>query len=351
MSVWPIILALPRSNSQRRDNNEADAGEGVEESPANRPSNSFYDHLMNNLKNSNQFVELASKPQGIPPPLDDDYDDDQPPVPIFNYAFINPALNGEKTPHWTETLESFKQNPAISPDVKDKVVQSLHNPIKIYGDGTESRFPLLMEYFVQRIQNYFSHYVYEDMSRPASWDVKANATDHKPVSSEKEPVTEGVAEGGKVELTSATQLNGANGTIGEDYDDVEYIVDITLSPNMDERDRLDVELTDEDFEKTTEEWETPKVHLPSTTKIPSTPPPSNDYSATEFNLTASVDNNSEQKVVIEKETIDLKLIVPIELEDNAFIYVGEGTGEELLRHNNNKRKKIKKKKSDKKKRN
>lgn len=38
---------------------------------------------------------------------------------------------------------------------------------KIYGEGTESKFPPILEFVVQRIQAYFSVYAHEDHSRPA----------------------------------------------------------------------------------------------------------------------------------------------------------------------------------------
>lgn len=39
---------------------------------------------------------------------------------------------------------------------------------KIYGEGTESKFPPILEFVVQRIQAYFSVYAHEDHSRPAT---------------------------------------------------------------------------------------------------------------------------------------------------------------------------------------
>lgn len=39
-------------------------------------------------------------------------------------------------------------------------------PLRIYGEGTESKFPPLIERMVQRIQHYFSVFKYEDTSRP-----------------------------------------------------------------------------------------------------------------------------------------------------------------------------------------
>lgn len=44
----------------------------------------------------------------------------------------------------------------------------INGTTRIYGAGTESKFPPFLEFFVQRIQKYFSIYKYEDLSRPAS---------------------------------------------------------------------------------------------------------------------------------------------------------------------------------------
>lgn len=41
------------------------------------------------------------------------------------------------------------------------------NGLKVWGDGDESKFGPVLEYFVQRIQSYFSVYKYEDESRPS----------------------------------------------------------------------------------------------------------------------------------------------------------------------------------------
>lgn len=50
---------------------------------------------------------------------------------------------------------------------QQQLQQTSFNGIKIYGDGTEYKFPPFLEYFVQRIQSYFSVYNnYEDQSRP-----------------------------------------------------------------------------------------------------------------------------------------------------------------------------------------
>lgn len=41
-----------------------------------------------------------------------------------------------------------------------------------------SRFPPVLEFFVQMIQKYFSNYVYEDLSRPPTWDSPNFGMDH-----------------------------------------------------------------------------------------------------------------------------------------------------------------------------
>lgn len=47
-----------------------------------------------------------------------------------------------------------------------KTNETINN--KIYGAGSESKFPPIFEFIVQRMQAYFSNYIYEDLSRPAS---------------------------------------------------------------------------------------------------------------------------------------------------------------------------------------
>lgn len=39
-----------------------------------------------------------------------------------------------------------------------------------WGNGTVDKFPPIIEYFVQRIQSMNSNYVYEDLSRPPTWE-------------------------------------------------------------------------------------------------------------------------------------------------------------------------------------
>lgn len=42
----------------------------------------------------------------------------------------------------------------------------LTGPPKVWGEGTESKFPPILEHILERIQSYFSIYKYEDESRP-----------------------------------------------------------------------------------------------------------------------------------------------------------------------------------------
>lgn len=46
--------------------------------------------------------------------------------------------------------------------------------VKIWGEGTESKFPPIFEFIVQRIQAYFSVYKYDDLSRPSTLDISSN---------------------------------------------------------------------------------------------------------------------------------------------------------------------------------
>lgn len=48
-------------------------------------------------------------------------------------------------------------------------------PLRIYGEGTESKFPPLIERMVQRIQHYFSVFKYEDTSRPLASEGGSNS--------------------------------------------------------------------------------------------------------------------------------------------------------------------------------
>lgn len=65
-----------------------------------------------------------------------------------NYVFLNKEADTK--------LNLFK------PNVNSPVI------LKIWGAGTESKFPPLIEILVQRIQSMFSTYIYEDLSRPAA---------------------------------------------------------------------------------------------------------------------------------------------------------------------------------------
>ncbi|XP_063698176.1 uncharacterized protein LOC134829109 [Culicoides brevitarsis] len=54
-----------------------------------------------------------------------------------------------------------------------KYTKSNSTSDKIYGDGTESKFPPVLEFVVQRIQSYFSVYAMEDTSRPSAAELQA----------------------------------------------------------------------------------------------------------------------------------------------------------------------------------
>ena len=62
----------------------------------------------------------------------------------------------------------------------------LTNPPKIYGAGTESKFPPFLENLVSRIQHYFSVYKYEDQSRPSPNQPVKDSIDEEMVEGDEE---------------------------------------------------------------------------------------------------------------------------------------------------------------------
>lgn len=48
-----------------------------------------------------------------------------------------------------------------------------------------SKFPPVIEHFVQLIQKYFSNYVYEDLSRPPTWDSPNFGMEHSQFNKDK----------------------------------------------------------------------------------------------------------------------------------------------------------------------
>lgn len=98
---------------------------------------SLSDKIFTNLAANNKFVNLTlSMPQSV---LSDKN------LPIYQFPFVMVKSGGSPRNSSNLTL----------------------NTLKIYGEGTESKFPPFLEHFVQRIQHYFSVYKYEDLSRPA----------------------------------------------------------------------------------------------------------------------------------------------------------------------------------------
>lgn len=120
----------------------------------NPKSISFAEQLLNNLAAHNVAVNFS---QSISP------------------SFLLP-FDPQGTQYSLDTKTSKK---TIRINDKRKVLRSsfatvshppqviiINGPTRIYGAGTESKFPPFLEFFVQRIQKYFSVYKYEDLSRP-----------------------------------------------------------------------------------------------------------------------------------------------------------------------------------------
>lgn len=99
---------------------------------------SLSDRIFSNLAANNKFVNLT---QSMPQSVVSDKN-----LPIYQFPFVMIKMDGS----------SSMQSPPGN-----------NSTVKIYGEGTESKFPPFLEHFVQRIQHYFSVYKYEDLSRPA----------------------------------------------------------------------------------------------------------------------------------------------------------------------------------------
>lgn len=106
-------------------------------------STSFAEQLLNNLAANNVAVNFS---QTMSSNI----------LPQFNPQGTHYSVDGE-------TGEAIVRNTFPQPSQ----VIIMNGPTRIYGAGTESKFPPFLELFVQRIQKYFSVYKYEDLSRPA----------------------------------------------------------------------------------------------------------------------------------------------------------------------------------------
>ncbi|GAB0100334.1 hypothetical protein DMENIID0001_163590 [Sergentomyia squamirostris] len=124
-------------------------------------------NFLSNLVQNNNAVQLAfegQRPDGNYANLSD--------TPILDYAFMKPENTSEApVPNWQDTLANIYKNPAFQNGSLVRLP-----PVKIVGAGTESKFPLIVEIFAQRIQSMFSNYVHEDLSRPVTWDKNQTTT-------------------------------------------------------------------------------------------------------------------------------------------------------------------------------
>lgn len=79
----------------------------------------------------------------------------------LNVVEIVPGVS-EKVGVPTETMNHFRP-----------MIIYTSNGLKVWGAGSEAKFPPILEYIVQRIQSYYSVYKYEDLSRPSfDWTFK-----------------------------------------------------------------------------------------------------------------------------------------------------------------------------------
>lgn len=107
---------------------------------------SFAEHLINKLSATNAAVSFS-----------------QSAAPAFWFPF---DVKGTIYDHSVDgkLKNKIKNIRSIYPQHSHVII--INGPTRIYGDGIESKFPPFLEFFVQRIQKYFSVYKYEDLSRP-----------------------------------------------------------------------------------------------------------------------------------------------------------------------------------------
>lgn len=77
--------------------------------------------------------------------------------PIYRIFAINNAAN-RRRPYLPPFLMPVLRQPSPTPQ---------HFQIKLFG---MTRLPPILEFLLQRVQSYFSVYIYEDLSRPPTWD-------------------------------------------------------------------------------------------------------------------------------------------------------------------------------------
>ncbi len=121
---------------------------------------SFAERIINNLAANNVAVNFS---QSSSPILLLPFDPQGTQYSLDDYIIQRSKL------HDASTSESNNEPIArsMSPNQQPHLIIINHGPTRIYGAGTESKFPPFIEFFVQRIQKYFSVYKYEDLSRPA----------------------------------------------------------------------------------------------------------------------------------------------------------------------------------------
>lgn len=81
-------------------------------------------------------------------------------VPFANFAFTQNVNAAAIPPAWHQFTGPQSENPLL------KATSLGKNGTKIWGEGTEYKFPYIVELLVQNIQKYYSNYVYTDSSRP-----------------------------------------------------------------------------------------------------------------------------------------------------------------------------------------
>lgn len=168
-----VIVALDKKQTENNNNND-------EEKPENK--NYYYGHDDNVVKNKISYTEKKwIKHNDAALSANENENESRQMFTSLNDRIFSNLMANNKLVNLTQSRKPIIVNSTtnlsilhfpfaqlISPtSIKLQTnIDGYQSPWKIYGEGTEAKFPPFIERIVQRIQHYFSIYKYEDLSRP-----------------------------------------------------------------------------------------------------------------------------------------------------------------------------------------
>ncbi|XP_055687468.1 uncharacterized protein LOC129792431 [Lutzomyia longipalpis] len=299
-----------------------------------KPGASVATNILTNLMQHNNAVHMAF--EGAAP--EENYAN-LPYTPIIDYAFMKPdnATTANATANWQDTLANLYKNPAFA---QNGGLVKLP-PVKIVGAGTESKFPFILEGVAQRIQAMFSTYAHEDLSRPATWDSNSTLltnrtttttpkttlkttlkstlqTTRKPaqITTKTTKTTKSSTRypNKNTSTTLRTTLQTTRKPLTQTPTKTTKITKTTLRVT-----RVTTRPTSRATTRATSRATTPKPTYTTTKIFPSTL------------LVASAESELSEESPNRSEEIDVTFSKPISVENDTYIYVGEGDDDEFDR--------------------